>query len=516
MDGDNVTRTENSTKNMYTGLIFQILVLIFRFVTRTVFISCLGSKYLGINGLFSNILNLLSLADLGIGGALVYKLYKPIADKDEKRQKIITDYMHKIYIYIGIAIIIIGIVLLPFLKFIIKDDVNFVNLNVVFLIYIFQTASSHLFFPSKTEFLCANQKRYIYNIISSIVLILSNIAQMLVLVLFKDFIIYSITIILFNILQAFLIAKKTDKMYPFIKEEYKEKISKNEKKEIFKDCFSLMIYRVNYVVLTATDNIIISKYLGLDVVGIYSNYVLITNSITNLLSTFFDSIIASIGNLHASTEEEKDYFIFKLTNIITVICFGIFAVGVYVLSNSFIGLWLGNEYVLSDTFALILAVNLYIEGLRKILSTYRSTFGLFRQAKFIPLIGIVANIIISIVLVKYIGIFGVLLGTLISNLISFIWYDPYTIYKYVFKKNVLSYYFSNICYFLFFVVVGFVCKYICNIIPIAGIGGFILKGVICVCLPLVIIVCVLYKTEYGKYIKNIFFNIISKFKRRKK
>lgn len=505
-----MTRTENSTKNFYTGLIYQILVLVFRFVTRTVFVACLGKKYLGINGLFSNILTLLSLADLGIGGALVYKLYKPISNNDIKRQKVIIDFLHRVYVYTGIAIVIIGIVLLPFLKYIIKDNVNFVNLNIVFLIYVFQTASSYLFFSSKTEFLCANQKRYIYNNIANIVVILSNIVQILVLVLFKNFIIYLITILFFNILQAFLISKKTDKLFPFIKDKCTNKLSKKEKIELFKDSGSLMIYRINYVVLTATDNVIISKYLGLDAVGIYSNYVLITNSIVNVLATFFDSITASIGNLHATTEKDKDYFVFKLINFITVICFGISSVGVYVLSNSFIELWLGSDYTFSNTFSLILALNLYIEGLRKFLSTYRMAYGLFRQAKFIPFVGMTANIIISVLLVKKIGIFGVLLGTLISNLISFMWYDPFAIYKYTFKKSPISYYIRNLFYLLFFVIMAVICNYLYSIIPFENVIKFIIGFLVCILLPLLVIAIIYRKTEYGKYLKELFLNILNK------
>ena len=180
-------RIDNTYKNMYTGLINQIIVLIFRFVTRTVFIQTLGSQYLGINGLFSNILTFLSLADLGIGASLVFSLYKPIADKDYEKQNIINSYLKKVYFYIGLAIIAFGICLMPFLQFIITEDVPFVNIYIVFFIYVFQMASTYLFFASKTEFLTANQKRYIYNNFSSAVTIISNLAQMVVFLTVKNF-----------------------------------------------------------------------------------------------------------------------------------------------------------------------------------------------------------------------------------------------------------------------------------------------------------------------------------------
>lgn len=505
-----MTRTENSTKNMITGLINQLLILIFRFVTRTVFIYCLGEEFLGINGLFSNILSLLSLADLGIGTALVYSLYKPIADKDKKRQTIIIQYLKKVYFCIGLVIIAVALLLMPFLKFIIKEDVNFINLNIVFLMYVFQTASTYLFFASNTEFLGANQKNYVSNKISNIITIISNIAQICVLVIFKNFYIYLATIILFGIIQSALISVKARKMYPFIRNKSNDTLSKEEKKNIFKDCGSLLIYRINYVVLTATDNIVISKYLGLTIVGLYSNYLLIVNSIVNVLDTFLISITASIGNLHANNEVKKEEFILNLVNFLTVIFFGIFAIGVYCLANDFITIWIGENYLLSSTFVLILSINLYVEGLRKFLSTYRSSYGLFRNAKFMPLFGMIVNVVVSIVLVQKIGIFGVLLGTLISNVVSFMWYDPYLIYKKVFNKSPIKYYLKNIVYLLAFVIIGYICNLLCEIILIDGIVGFIIHGLICVFIPLVIVIILYYNSEYGNYLKYAIKRVIKK------
>lgn len=506
-------RIDNTYKNMYTGLINQIIVLIFRFVTRTVFIQALGSQYLGINGLFSNILTFLSLADLGIGASLVFSLYKPIADKDYEKQNIINNYLKKVYFYIGLAIIAFGICLMPFLKFIITEDVPFVNIYIVFFIYVFQMASTYLFFASKSEFLMANQKRYIYNNISSIMTIISNLAQIVVLLVFKNFYLYLITIIVFNVLQAYFIARKTDKMYPFLKVKYDYSLSKEERKKAFDDCRALMLYRVNYIVLVATDNIIISRYLGLTLVGIYSNYVLITNSIVNVLSTFFNSINASLGNLFVSEGKDKNYYIFKINNFITVVCFGIFGVGVYLLANDFIYLWLGKDYVLSSSFALILAVNLYVEGLRKLLSTYRTNYGLFVQAKYLPLVGMILNIVISVILVQYIGIFGVLLGTLLSNLLTFIWFDPYVLYKKIFKEKVWKFYLTNILYVGVFAIIALICKLIFNFINLSGILGFVVKGVILVVISLIVVFIIFSRSEYLKYVKEI---IKSKLKRGKK
>ena len=505
-----MTRTENSTKNMVTGLINQLLILVFRFVTRTVFIYTLGEQYLGINGLFTNILTLLSLTDLGIGTALVFSLYKPIADKDIKRQNIIIHYLKKVYFLIGLIIIAFSLILMPFLPNIIKEEVNFINLNIVFLIYVFQTASTYLFFASNSEFLNANQKNYVVNKISNIITIISNLVQILILILFKNFYLYIITVVIFGIIQSGIIAIKARKMYPFIKEKPEETLTKEEKKGIFKDCGSLLIYRTNYVVLTATDNVLISKFLGLAVVGLYSNYLLIVNSIINVLSTFFNAISAGIGNLHANEEIDKEYFIFRLVNILTVTLFGIFSVGIYCLANDFITIWIGEKFILSQGFVIILSINLYIEGLRKFLSSYRSSYGLFRNAKFMPLFGMIVNIVVSIILIQKIGIIGALLGTLISNLVSFMWYDPYIIHKKSLNKSVKQYYFKNIIYLIYFIIMGYLCSLLCDLIVINGILGFVIHGLICVFVPLIIISIYYYNSEYGSYLKYLIKKILKR------
>jgi len=509
-----VSRVENSSKNFITGLMNQFLILVFRFVTRTVFIKCLGEEFLGINGLFSNILSLLSLADLGIGTALIYSLYKPIADNDKERQNVIIHYLKRVYFVIGLVILSFSLILLPFIKFVINEDVTFINIYIVFLLYAFQTASTYLFFASYSEFLNANQKLYIYNKVANVITIISNIVQVVVLVTFKDFYIYLVTIILFGIIQSFIVALRTRREFPFIKEKPKNTLTKREKINIFKDCGSLMIYRTNYVILMATDNIVLSKYLGLAVVGIYSNYVLIVNSIVNVLQTFFFSIKASIGNLHASNEREKDHFIFKLVNILSVSFFGIFAIGVFCLVNDFITIWIGEKFLLPKVVVFILSINLYFEGVRQFLASYRSTYGLFRNAKFMPLFGAFSNVVLSIILVQYFGISGVLLGTIISNLISFLWYDPYIIYKKVFNSSPVKYYLRNIIYFIFFIVVGGICQFICNMIKISGILGFLVHGVICVIIPVMLLIIIYINTEYGVYFKEMVIRLLNRLRRR--
>lgn len=434
------SRTDFVVKNLMTGIVAQVLVMLLSFATRTVFVRVFGEEYLGINGLFSNILSVLSLAELGIGNAIIFQLYKPLADKNYKR---ITQFMTLYkwaYRGIGILIVLLGLFLIPFLPVLIKDynSLNGLGINAIllFILYLMQAVSSYLFFSYKSSIIRANQQEYILNIVSYIITILTNITQMVVILVFKDFLLYTATIILYNIIMNFINAKIADKMFPVIKEKV-TKLSHQELKNIFKDCFALFIYKVNSVVLKATDNIVLSSFLGLKIVGIYSNYLMIYTAIKSILSKIYESLTASLGNMHATEKIEYEIQIFKSISLLTAILYGIASVGIATIANEFINIWIGNAYVIPQPFPILIGLEIYTVGLRTMYSKYRTTMGLFQQGKYRPLAGMIINIIFSVILVQYIGIHGVLIGTIVADWSTVVWYDPYILYKYFLEKSIL-------------------------------------------------------------------------------
>lgn len=516
------SRTINSMYNFISSTAGQFISIIMQFIVRSVFIQYLGKEYLGINGLFSNILSMLSLAELGVGNAILFNFYKPLSENDQNKIKILIKFYKKVYRMIGIVIFILGILIIPLLPHIINDYnlLEELGLNAIFIymLYLFQSVSSYLFFAYKTSIVKADQKEYKLNIANYLITIISSITQIVCLIIFKKFELYIIILILTVIIQNFIGARIAKKLYPYINEETSENLEKTEIKKIFKDCSAIFLYRMNNVVLKATDNIVISKYLGLGFVGMYSNYYILYTTINTILNKIFDSITHSLGNLHTSGNVDHEYQIFKIVNFIAVVLGATAGIGIFCVSNSFIKLWIGESWVLSQPFALLMGLEIYTLSNRIFLSKYRNSMGLFQQAKYRPLFGAIINLILSIVLVKHLGICGVLIGTIIADWTTIMWFDPLIIHKYGYnnKFSIGKYYIKNLKYLLIVIILGAINYFIStNILTSFEWLSVILHSIICgINVPLIFILF-FYKTKEGKYLFSIIKKIINKLKKKK-
>ncbi|MBE7020154.1 MAG: sugar translocase [Ruminococcaceae bacterium] len=505
-----MSRTKNSIKNAFTGIMGQILVIIMQFLTRTVFIYTLNEQYLGISGLFTNIISMLSLAELGVGTAIMYKLFKPIEEEDQHKIYLIMKFYKTVYRAIGLVILVIGLALMPFLKFFIKGDISFVNIYFIFFLHLIQCVSSYIFYAYKSALINANQKEYITSLINTIFLFISNIAQIISLFLCKSFELY-ITISIFNIIAINIAASIfCNKLYPYINKKTNETLPKEEKKEIFKDCYALFIYKVNGVVLSATDNIIISKFIGIITVGFYSNYSMIYSILNNFLTKFYNAITASLGNLHAQNDKKTEYDVFMQINFLTFVISTVAGVEIALVSNEFIKLWIGEKFVISEIIAWLLGYKFFLEGQKKVLSTYRNTMGIFQQAKYRPAIGALINLIVSIILVKFIGLPGVILGTVIADLSTYMWYDPKIIYQNSFEEKVIEYYIKRLKYTIVFFICGIISLCIIKITPITGLFGFIIHSGICILVSAAVILVLFRNTKEFQSSVNRFLKIIKR------
>ena len=298
-------RSENVLRNAWVGILFHTLTLVLGFVSRTVFIHILSSEYLGLNSLFTNILTILSFAELGIGNAIDFSMYKPIADNNQDKLKKLVNFYKKTYTTIGLIILIVGILLIPFLNMIITDAPNLKeSIYVIYLFFLADTAISY-FFSYKTSIISADQKNYIIIVYTHIFKVIQVIVQLVILYFTKNYLLYLGIQVATTFLTNFYLAKKAEKMYPFVKKLGKETITLKEKKGIFTNVKALFIYKFGSVILNGTDSIIISKMLGLVTLGLYSNYQLLLNAIIQLLNQLFNSFTSSIGNLIAKGENLK-------------------------------------------------------------------------------------------------------------------------------------------------------------------------------------------------------------------
>lgn len=441
------SRLTNSIRNSICGLTGHLISILTSFIVRTIFIKQLGNQYLSVNGLFSNILTMLSLAELGVGTAIIYSLYRLIANRDEKKIKAIMNLYKKVYMIIGILVAVMGLLIVPFIDSITHNQ----RINNVLLIYILFLGDSVLsyFWSYKRSILLADQKEYISVKYKYIFTIVKSLCQVFVLIVTKSFICFLIVQVISNVVENIVVSRKVDSMYPFLKEKKKEELGSLEKKSLYENTKALLITRIGHVMLNGTDNIIITMFVGISEVGVLSNYVLIINTLSIVVSYLFSGMLGSIGNFIAKENKKRQYELFKTIDFINFLIYGIVSVSLFFNINSLIEVWLGNSYLLSKSCSIVIVINFYISGITNVLWMFRSTMGLFTQGKYRPIITAVLNIILSIGLAEKIGVTGVLLGTTISRLLVNLWYDPYIIFKFGFGESVKEYYFSHIKYWFY-------------------------------------------------------------------
>lgn len=493
------SRTENSIINSAMSIVTQVLTVVLNFAVKTVFIKMLNDEYLGVNGLFTNIITMLSLADLGIGIAIPYSLYKPLANKDEHKINVLMNFYKKVYTIIGIAVLLIGLSLTPFLGLIIKDiPKNVPHLSLIYILFVIHSASSY-FFVYKKFLIDSDQKGYITSRIIFTFSTLLSIIQIILLVTTKNYILFLLSSIILVIIQNIYISSKANKLYPFIKNKTDEKLEKEDMEGIKKNVSSLFIYKVGTVIMNGTDNIIISKFIGLIIVGFYSNYVLIINSITTVLNQIFNAITSSIGNLVVTTNKKRSKEVYDNLNFANFWLYALFGVCIIVLINPFINVWIGKKYVMGFSIVFLLVLNFYVLGMQSVTNSFRNAYGLFWIAKYRPIIMVIINIVISVVLVQFIGIEGVLIGTLISRLVTTAWLDPYIVHKYGFEISPKSYYIDYLKYLVIFIAISIILNYFVSMITINNIFILILIAILVVIIVNVILVLLFFKTSEFNY-----------------
>lgn len=430
--------------NIMTALVVSaacnILNILANFAYRTVFIRLLSIEYLGINGLFTNILSVLSLTDMGIAGAILYRMYKPIKENDIEKVGQLMNFFKWVYHVIILVIFVIGLSIVPFLPHLIKDTSEVpadINLTVIYILFLSETISTYLF-AYKQTLLSADQKQYVVSFLQFLANLSRIVLQIIVLMVRKDFALSLGIGIFASILVNFIISLWIDHKYkPVFK--VKSKISKEEKQSIFKDTRATMYHKVGGIVLSSTDSIILSKFISLAATGMYANYSLISRALYVLLAQVFDSFTASFGNLHVSESKEVEYLTFKRLFSLNLWIVGLVSMDLFLVFNDFIEVWAGKKFCFNDLTVLIICLQFYIESIRFAQSSFTNATGLFVKDRFRPLIESCFNLGISIFCVLRIGLPGVFLGTIISHLMTVSWREPYILYRYEFKKSMLEY-----------------------------------------------------------------------------
>lgn len=511
------SRSLKSSKNLISTFVQKTFNLVLTFALRTVFIRVFGVEMRGISGLFSDVLSMLALADLGFSTTMTYSYYKPVAENDFKKIAALNHFYRKVYLIIAAAVALIGLSLIPFLKYIVNLEREIDHLYLYYLLTLALTVVSYLF-VYKTTVLYAHQQGYVVVKYNMIMKIISSLAEIVIMLTLKNYTAYLLVEIVFMLGNNLYASHIVDKRFPYIKQ--KGSLSKQEKKNIFSNLGPAFIYKLSWVLINSTDNILISKMIGTVVVGYYSNYFTVVNLISGYVSMAFQSITASIGNLMVKESSEKQYKVFEELQVISAWFCIVIAGCVYALIDEFIIIWLGNDFTLDNLTVIAIGINFFMTCISNPIWVFREAAGLYKKTKYSMLICAVLNIFLSIALGKLIGLSGVLFASAIAKLLTCIWYEPIILFRDFFKKKPTNCFLSMSAIALISVSVSALLIFLVNRIAIMGILGFIIKGVVCFVISNLVFVIVFFKNKYlksvVKRIKNILNDFLFRFKRIKK
>lgn len=421
-------------KNVLFGYLNKSIQMILEFVSRAFFIKYLGENLLGVNGVFYNVIQLLSLAELGMNNVVSYSFYEPLARNDEIKISALIRFYKRIYNGIAATVLTIGLLLFPFIEKIVNTDVEISHLNLIYLIFLADTVFSYLF-VYKAILLNADQKGYINNSYTAVSNIVRILLQIISLAIFKNIFVYLIIRVIVNVCCNYLLSKRSEKEFSFIKQNDGAELQKHEKKSLVEVIKSGFIYKLSALLLNSTDNILISLILGTVWVGYVSNYDTIYAGLGFFYTVLFLNLTPSIGNLVATENAEKKFSIFRIMNFASSWLACVFAVCFFVLSKDFISLWLGEKFVLDKWSVLCKTVIVFISCSLQPIFSFREALGLYKKTKYMMLIAAIINIGLSIWLGFAFGLKGILLASVIAILSTYYWYEPYVLYNKFFFRN---------------------------------------------------------------------------------
>lgn len=505
-------RTKHSIRNVMVGIISQTLIVIIGFVSRKILIVTLGYELAGINGLLTPVISALALTELGIGTAIICNLYKPLADNDEPKITALVQFYAKAYRLIGLIVLFLGLAVTPFLNVLLKEPMDPTYLAIVFLLFLSDTVISY-FFAHKRSLIFADQRNDIVMKVSMVSTITASLVQIAILLLTQNYILYLSIKVVIRIVENFVLARIADKRYPYIKHAPSIPLDKGVRGNIVSNTKALSLHYVGNYLITGTDNIIISKFLGLVINAFYANYFLILTTLRTLISQFSTGIMASFGNMIVEDNSEKSHDVFKKAYFINFVIYNFASVSLLCLFNPFITLWIGSESLLSIPVVMILSLNFYITGISEVLGSLRTSAGVFQPDKYLHIALSVLNLVVSIGLVQVIGIFGVFLGTLLCLIIKEVTVLPRIVYKRILNIPVREYYMKMVPYFLTTLFSAALSAYIClYAISFNGLFGFLLKCIICLTIPNGLVFLLYRKTKEFVYARELIKHALTRFK----
>lgn len=416
-------RTQKTFRNVITSAATYAVNLITAFVVQRVLVATMGTDYNGINGLFSSIISMMSLADLGIGTAIIYHMYRPTAERDQQKINSLLCFYRRCYIGISGVVLLIGFAVGFLLPFLVGDVKIHDSIYLIYALFLADCLCSY-FLAYKKSLLYADLMNYIPDTIYFLTYIVQNALQIYVLISFQNFILFLIIKTLGKCIPNLFISLYIRKKYPFTARKGTEPLEKETKEDIVTKVKGLLCHKLGKIIVTGSDSVVITGILGISTMSLYTNYRLVIAGITALLNKMFETMTNSVGNFLLDSDQERRLDVYKKIDFINFWFFGCVAVGMYAILQPLITLWMGEEFLLDKIVVFVLVLNFYLDGMRASVNTFKEAAGIFHEDRRIPLIEALINLIASVVLAKLVGIAGVFLGTILSTAAVYLYSYP--------------------------------------------------------------------------------------------
>lgn len=495
-------RTANVIKNSVSSLVLKLVGILSQFALRTAFIYLLGNEYTGVSGLFTDILSVLSLMEMGLDVSMVYALYKPLAENDHSKISALMNFYKKAYRIIGVSVLLLGLICVPFLGYIVKGTANIKeSLAGIFMMYVVTTAASYLC-VYRTILLKADQKSRIISKWTAIIQLIEIVVEVGLLLLLKEFYAYLVIHLVATVAINVTLSMIATKEYPKYFSDKTAKLEKGETKVLFQDLLYLTAYNLSGVVINSTDSIFISAFVGAAEVAIIGNYSLIVNSIRTCVTQIVAATKPSIGNLAATSTFEKQEDIFRKMDFIAFYVCCVCCACLYCLLTPFItNVWFGPDYEVAMPIVAVLCVNFYIAVMVLPVESFRTANGLFQQGWGRPIIMAFMNIVLNFILGTRWGILGIFLATTISRVLTQVWFDAYLVYKCVFTSKPFVYLKTFAIRFVITVLICGITAAVCTFIPTLHVSviDFVLRALLVVVVSNALLLLIYHKNENLQY-----------------
>lgn len=474
-----IASTKNTMRGIFFGTINKVVLIIMPFILRSILIHRIGTEYAGLSSLFTSILRVLNVAELGFASAATFSLYKPIAEEDADKVCALLAFYRKIYYSIGAIIMVAGLALMPFLDHLIKGTYPAdVSLRVLYLIYLIDSAASYFLFSYKNLILNAYQRVDVISIISTALHLLMYAGQIISLVVFRAYYAYVVSIVLYTIANNLFVARYVSKRFP--QYSCKGDLSKAEKKDIVKNSYGMLLFKVCQVTRNSLDTVFISAFIGLSAAAIYNNYYQIFAGLISIQTIIRESMKGGIGNKIALNSPEKNHKDMLVFMYLYAWLSGIFTACMLCLYQPFVKMWVGSKLMLDESTMIMFCVYFYITSMGSIRFLYHQAAGLFWTKRYWTVAEAAINLVGNYVLVRLWGMFGVVCATIISLITVDFFYSTTIVYDHYFKNGKIGVFFKKHGIYLLITAAGCVPAYLlCRWITIEGIVGLFVRLAVC-------------------------------------